>query len=244
MNLTSYFRLVAIGLAFDLSSCSYIKSLFPDKGRDYQYTTEIPPLVLPSKLKKDSAFSSSEDSSTELTVDKNSDQPVAQSDQSIAQNPEDTTNTNNTDTETQAPAIEPIEKNESITVELVKYNDGENRLRIDVEKPRAWRLVSKALSRKSIEVTERNQDEGFFIVQFDANEQQVEDGSLWDEALFIFRGFQSNEKVYRLVLEEINNTTNVIIQDKDQQPLAEDAENGLKLLTLIQEAINADLVTK
>ncbi|OYV20391.1 MAG: hypothetical protein CG441_409, partial [Methylococcaceae bacterium NSM2-1] len=37
---------------FNLSACSYVKSLFPDKEKDYQYTTEIPPLILPDDLKK------------------------------------------------------------------------------------------------------------------------------------------------------------------------------------------------
>jgi outer membrane protein assembly factor BamC len=35
-----------------LSACSYVKSLFPDKEKDYQYTTEIPPLIMPDDLKK------------------------------------------------------------------------------------------------------------------------------------------------------------------------------------------------
>ena len=35
-----------------LSACSYVKSLFPDKEKDYQYTTEIPPLIFPADLRK------------------------------------------------------------------------------------------------------------------------------------------------------------------------------------------------
>jgi outer membrane protein assembly factor BamC len=36
-----------------LSACTYVKTLFPDKEKDYQYTTEIPPLIWPDDLKKD-----------------------------------------------------------------------------------------------------------------------------------------------------------------------------------------------
>jgi len=68
--------------------------------------------------------------------------------------------------------------------------------------PEAWRIASKALSRKSIEVTERNQEEGLFIVQYDPDEQKVEDGSYWDEVVFLFGGIQSNEKTYLLKLEK------------------------------------------
>lgn len=35
-----------------LTGCGYIKSLFPDKEKDYQYTTEIPELVIPAGLGK------------------------------------------------------------------------------------------------------------------------------------------------------------------------------------------------
>ena len=48
-------RLLIFGAVLvNVSACSYIKSLFPDKEKDYQFTTEIPPLVLPTDLAGDS----------------------------------------------------------------------------------------------------------------------------------------------------------------------------------------------
>ncbi len=44
--------LISSAVLSSLSACSYVKSLFPDKEKDYQYTTEIPPLTLPADLKK------------------------------------------------------------------------------------------------------------------------------------------------------------------------------------------------
>jgi outer membrane protein assembly factor BamC len=41
---------VLIVLLAALQGCGYIKGLFPDKEKDYQYTTEIPPLQLPADL--------------------------------------------------------------------------------------------------------------------------------------------------------------------------------------------------
>ena len=42
--------LLAVAILPNLTACGYIKSLFPDKEKDYQYTTEIPPLILPPDL--------------------------------------------------------------------------------------------------------------------------------------------------------------------------------------------------
>ena len=107
---------------------------------------------------------------------------------------------------------------------------------------RAWRIVNKALSRKSIEVTERNQEAGLFTVQYDPDEQKVEDGSYWDEVVFMFKGIQSNEKTYLLKLEENNQQTDIVVVDEDQQLLSDAA--SFKLLTLVEETIKADLANK
>jgi outer membrane protein assembly factor BamC len=223
-----------------LAGCSYVKSLFPDKEKDYQYTAEIPALSLPDDLKKPPSAALAGSASAE-------NKPTAP-DSGIApnENPAAETDANST-TENQAPAepvIETIEKQEKIAVELIKYDDGENRLRLSVEKPRAWRLINKALSRRSIEVTNRNQDDGFFVVQYDPAEEKVEDGSLWDEAVFMLRGFQYNEQEFVLKLEAYEHSTEVAILDKDQQPLPEDESGGLKLLSLLQNTINLDLAKK
>lgn len=43
-------RVAVAAVLANLAACGYIKSLFPDKEKDYQYTTEIKPLVLPPNL--------------------------------------------------------------------------------------------------------------------------------------------------------------------------------------------------
>jgi outer membrane protein assembly factor BamC len=237
MNFNFKTLFVVTALSVSLTACSYIKSLFPDKEKDYQYTAEIPPLKIPADLQQRSSSSTSAPQLPEASSRGNA--PVTNGP------PVDTGSKDEVlQAEPAAPVVEAVEKFEKISVELIKFNDGENRLRLGAESPRAWRLVNKALSRKSIEVTNRNQTEEFFVVQYDPDEQPVEDGSLWDEAVFMFRGFQGNEKEYLLKLEEHDRKTDVIILDKDRQPLPEDDTAGLKLLTLIQTTINADLADK
>jgi outer membrane protein assembly factor BamC len=122
---------------------------------------------------------------------------------------------------------------------LVKSDDGVSRLRIGAPLARAWRMVGKALSRHSIEVTSRNQEEGLMHVQYDPDEQAPEDGSIRDEVSFFLEGFGINEKEYVIKLAGNKQQTEVMVTDKEQKPLAEGP--GLKLLTLLYDTIKADL---
>jgi outer membrane protein assembly factor BamC len=200
----------------NVTACGYIQSYFPDKEKDYQFTTEIPPLKLPPDLDKNAALSASDADSAES-----------------APAPE----------QAQAAPVEPSVEEEGetprvIPVELVKFDSGETRLRIGAPVSRAWRMVGKALSRKSLEVTERNQEDALFHVQYDPDEQAIEDGSVWDEVVFLFKGVQANEKEYILKLVANNQSSEVVVLDEDRQPISEGP--GLKLLTLLEETMAAD----
>ena len=241
-------------ILINLSACSYIKSLFPDKEKDYQYTTEIPPLILPEDLKKNQipGVPKSAPSSSPLGANADAAVPAVAVNESVEQavstasaiNKSAVTPPASAAEATPAPSAEsePVVPDTAITVERVKFDDGQNRLRINVPFTRAWRIINKALSRKSIEVTERDQETGLITVQYDPDEKKVEDGSYWDEAVFMFSGIQSNEKTYLLKLEAYNQQTDIVVADEDQQLLSDAA--SFKLLTLLQETIKADLATK
>ncbi|MGZ8241803.1 MAG: outer membrane protein assembly factor BamC [Methylobacter sp.] len=195
----------------NLPACSYVKNLFPDKEKDYQYTTEIPPLSLPPDLRGNIFLSADDPTTPDVEVSSTADS---------------------------APENNQEAKPELIKVELVNSETGADQLRIEAPIAHAWRIVGKALSRNSIEVTKRDQEESLYQVQYDPDAQKVKDGSLWDEAVFIFSGFQGNEKEYEIKLVEDNQHTNVIVLDEDRKPVSEGP--GLKLLTLLLDTIKAD----
>jgi outer membrane protein assembly factor BamC len=244
--------LISSAVLSSLPACSYVKSLFPDKEKDYQYTTEIPPLILPGDLNNSlipgvhtsapsaPPLSAAADTAVPLVAvnvpEAKAVTPAISKSAVAPQAP----------VEDAAPASLPesesVVQDTAITVERVKFDTGENRLRMNVPFARAWRIVSKALSRKSIEVTERNQEAKQFTVQYDPEEQKVEDGSYWDEVVFMFKGIQSNEKTYLLKLEENNQQTDIVVVDEEQQLLSDAA--SVKLLTLLEETIKADLANK
>jgi outer membrane protein assembly factor BamC len=250
----SLFLIVAAAL--NLPACGYIQSLFPDKEKEYQFTTEIPPLVLPKDLSKGAAGKAVEPASSAPASE-----PLKAENRQAEAGAEQAEGSETAGTEDQGEpglqseaseaageAVKPeqsgeeeeqYDKDEKTPVELVRFSDGERRLRISSSVNRAWHLVSKALSRNAIEVTRRDQDQKLFFVQYDPDARKAEDGSLWDEAVFLFKGFEANEKPYLLKLIPVDGKTDLAITDKDVNPVPDD-EAAVKLLRLLGGTIQGN----
>ena len=199
---------------FLLASCSLLERLkhsLPDKEKDYHYSTEIPDLIVPPDLSN---------STIEYKVAK------AGLDYDAAPK-----QAGNLDADKNK---QPAEQQ----VSLVSYTAGPPRLKINEPIERAWRIVGKALTRKSMEVVDRNRGDGVYFIQYDPNEKDIEDGSIWDELVFLFGDDQSNEEEYQIRLVENNNHTEVLVLDKQGTPLANDV--GMNLLNLLLETIKQD----
>ncbi|MDP2179650.1 outer membrane protein assembly factor BamC [Methylicorpusculum sp.] len=195
--------------------CSRIKSWFPDKEKDYQFKAEIPDLIVPDDL-------------GHHTIRKS---PTARVTQPV-------TTTAAVQAES-AETGESEEASETATVERVGGTDG-NRLRLSENMSRTWRVVGKALSRKSVEIVSRDRANGVFIVQFDPDELKVTDDSFWDEMLFMLGATGGGTELeYRVKLIEYEGFTEIFILDEKEKPLSEG--KGLALLTLLQKAIEEDI---
>ncbi len=178
-------------LLLNLSACSHIKTLFPDKEKDYQLTAEIPELVIPSDL------------TSQTFPDKS-----ATSYQKFAYLDEEESRPVNT------------AKDKAIAVDLVEFAGGTTRIRIEDTLTRSWRTVGKALSHHSIEIIDRNEMDKVFYVQYDPDFKKVEDDSLWDEVVFIFGSDPAQEKEFRVKLAEKEGITEVIVLDANNTPLS------------------------
>jgi outer membrane protein assembly factor BamC len=218
-----------------LSACSSIKELFPDKEKDYQFTTEIPKLIIPPDLANGSTLTPTPNASPK-NPDVTTEESAAKTEEAESKPAEDTASADNA--ADGQPAIDP----KSITVDLLESSNKIGYLRLNVPFNTAWRTVSKGLSRKSIEVSERNQTDKIFTVQYDPDEKPVEDGSYTDEINFMLNGFQGNEKEYKLKLVETNQQTDVVVLDEEQKPASD--EGSLKLLQVLQKSIKANLAGK
>jgi len=202
---------ISLLLCLQLSGCGRIKAYFPDKERDYQLTQEIPALIVPADL-KDNAIQVA----PVITV-----KPTVYQAVTHAESDNQTT------------------KDDIIYVDLVEYAGGATRIRIEDTLEHSWRLLGKALSRHSIEITDRNELDHMYFVQYDADFKKIEDGSLWDEILFIFASDPAKEQEFRIKLAENGALTEVIVLDGNDKPQSKGA--GLKLLTLLYQSIKEDL---
>ena len=224
--------ITVVALSF-LSACSQIKSYFPDKEREYQYTSELPPLIYPADLKVNvlpvlpKAMAHAEPVNTPPVIPAH-----------VAKTP---TAAKATPTVDKAYSDEEELSAQLITVERINADKGENRLRLNVPFTRAWRILGKSLSRKALEVMVRDQDAGFFTVKYDPDEQDVKDFSYFDSLKALIGDLRSNEKTYSIKLEKDQPNTEVTVLDKDQKPTTD--TDSVKLLTLLQESIKADLAT-
>lgn len=199
----------------NLSACEWIKSGLPDKERDYYISHEIPTLQLPQDLKNQAIEF----------------QPAP----ALLPGAPDPASSSDSQSKSEESSVDDL-------VKLVVYDGGATRIRIDESLDKSWRIVGKAISRNSIEITGRNQAESIYFVQFDPDDHEYDDGSLWDEATFFFGDDQHQEKDYHVRLLENKQLTEVIVTDVDDTPLSEGP--GLILLNLLYETITADLQDK
>ncbi len=209
-------------LVLNISACSQIKSSFPDKTKEYQLTHEIAPLQIPTdltgqKIQQSSTQDEYRTSNTDLRIVSSENRVETP----VNQEPRNT------------------QKKSTIYIELVEYSGGATRIRIEDNIDRSWRRIGKALSHHSIEITDRNQDDKVYFVQYDENFKKVEDGSLWDEALFIFGDDPAQEKEFRIKLAENGALTEVIVLDSNDRTISNGA--GLKLLKLLFNTVKQDL---
>lgn len=208
-----------------LSACSTIKSWFPDKERDYQFTTEIPELQVPEDLKHKGLASLPPRTAPQPTTAEveGGSRYAVQSDESVKES------------DTPASADDGSEPD---ATEVSASTSGSS-LQIDQSKTQATRMVGRALSRKKLEVVERNIDKGYFYVKFDPNAVQAKDESIWDELNFLFGDDPSQEQEYRISVQQIGpQLSQVIVQDTEEKTLSNKTANAL--LELITEAINED----
>ena len=188
----NWFTAVCVLSFLNLPACGWLKSHLPDKEKDYYYSSEIPPLIIPDDLESSA-------------ISQHAETAEGSAYRSIPAEG----------------AVKESVPTEIDQVKLISFDGGATRLQIEEPFDTSWRIVGKALTRQSIEIIDRNISEGVYYVQYDPSAREYEDGSLWDEFLFFFGDDQSQEKEYRIRLSENNQLTEVIVTDDEDVPLSE-----------------------
>ncbi|MDD2760618.1 MAG: outer membrane protein assembly factor BamC [Methylomonas sp.] len=228
MNNRRILRSTCAGLLIlGLAGCSTIKSWFPDKEKDYQFTSEIPELIVPDDLKTKGLASLEPQAIAQTDAETES---LSGAEVGAASEGGDTAETVS-DTRADQPEAEQRQ------VEIAPVAGGASSLQIDQGQTPATRMVGRALTRKQLEIVERNIDKGFFYVKFDPDAVEVKDDSIWDELNFMFGDDPSKEEEYRITVHQIaEQSSEVTIQDSSGKTLSNAVANAL--LKLITEGIN------
>lgn len=225
----------AIACALGISGCSTLQSWFPDKEKDYQFTTELPPLVIPSDLVQKPSLPI-RTAPVELLTPK-----IATTVKNTLEHKEEVVKAIMPTIEevakvVQRPTISDVEteitKNE---IQLSLTHENTPALNLNIPVVRAWRIVGKALSRSGIEATKHDQENGQIHVQV-ANGKSQPEKSLWDNTVDVFNPFAESEQKYILQFKENDAKTSVIVLDEALQPISDD-----KLLASLFDSIKADL---
>lgn len=230
-----------------LTACSSVKEMFPDKSKDYQHSTDIAPLTIPDDLAKGMPAPSAkpasvqaETSEAEKTTDSSKPRETTVAGETVTQSEE--TRAIDEAPEGSLPSEQAAIEPQTVTVDLLQSSSNITYLRMNTPFAYTWRAVSKGLSRRAIEVNERNQAEKTFVVQYDPDEKPVSDGSYQDELNFILHGLSTNDKEYRLKLVESSGHTDVVILNEELKPVSDEA--SLKLLGVLQKSIKNNLAGK
>ena len=215
-------KIGAIALAF-LSGCSTIQNWFPDKEKDYQFTTELPPLVIPSDLAQKS-----------LPARKVANQTVTSNNLTLEKTkPEPTQATENVQRPTISNVETEVTKHE---IQLSLTHDNTPSLNLSVPIARAWRIVGKALSRSNVEVIKHDMENSQIHIQVAADVKTKFEKSFWDNTVEVFNPFTQSEEKYTLQFKENNAKTSVIMLDESLNPVSDD-----KLLSSLFDLIKIDL---
>lgn len=199
-----------------------IQDWFPDKEKDYQFTAELPPLVIPPDLMQKPKLTPhvAPVEIAKLNIEKTASAQAQTMTRPVL-----------SEMETQIP------KNE---IQISLTHENVPSLNLNVPTARAWRIVGKALSRSGIEVTKHDLEMKQITVQVVGKKSQSQqEDSFFSDATSVFTGFMNNEQSYVLQFQEVNEKTSVTVLDGDLQPLKNSASE--KLLNTLFDSIKADV---
>jgi uncharacterized lipoprotein len=215
-------------LAF-LTGCSTIEGWFPDKHKQYQYSTEIAALEIPPDLSSSTIDGAAGGNRPSW------ESPAAADDSALAET---------SDREaTPAPGAEMSPEEAKVMragkdhPKPVLAESSSDVPLIEVQAPFdiTWAEVNKALGRQKLEIVDQNRSDGLYFVHFAKDQKPYEDKGFFGDVADMFDGGPGGTKEYRIKLEEKSGVTSIYVQDSEGKPLRDGP--GLDLLKQLNETL-------
>ncbi|MGY6214912.1 outer membrane protein assembly factor BamC [Methylolobus aquaticus] len=196
---------VSVASSLVLSGCSVLGSLFPDKQRQYQYTTEIPALEVPPDL--------SMSTMTGAKINRGAG-PAAARDTAAPAEGED---------ESTSKAAAAGGQSEPKVPTLAQNTEDVPLIELASPFAQAWNDVGRALGRLKVEVSDQNRSEGVYYVFYGGPTKAYEDRGMWGDIGDLFSGGGPKAMEFRLKLEEHKTkkgaSTDVFMFDDEGRPV-------------------------
>ena len=215
---------IALCVASGLSGCSTIQSWFPDKEKDYQFTSELPPLVIPPDLMH-KAKTPSRVVALPPVLEKTSIEKTLEIPAIVAKQPSENRQPVNTDTI-------PLNRDD---IHLTLSDDKTSRFALNVPFERAFRIVGKAIGRSGIEVLERSEEAKTIKIQVTQAPTAPAEKSFLDETLSMFDVFEADEKIYVIEFgQNGSDQTTATLLSSNLKPLTQSNAVFMRLYDTIQ----------
>ena len=213
-----------------ISGCSTISGWFPDKQKQYKYSTEIPPLEIPPDLDASSidgvrgaprpAWESP------AAADESSGQPLAgEREATPAPGAEMTPD-----------AAQAMRAGKGHPAPVLAESTQDVPL-IEVQAPFdiTWAEVNKAIGRLKLEIVDQNRSDGLYFVHYAPDQKPYQDRGFFGDVADMFSGGTGGTKEYRIRLAEKDNVTSIFVLDTEGQPQRDGP--GLELLKQLNETL-------
>lgn len=205
MRFHMWLRLALLaGVAVSMSGCSFIGGLFPDKQKQYRYSSELPDLEVPPDLggsKVGGKLAEDEgrpDEAVSSAAGKTKLAPTGSSGKSAKKKRK--------------------HLNDS-SVTLAESSENASLIELNEPYAEAWNDVSRALGRMKIEIFDQNRTDGVFFVYYGGQPpKKDEEAGVWDTVVSVFDVEKDRAKEYRVKLEDKEDFTFIKVLDQSDSP--------------------------
>ena len=200
-------------LPLALSGCTIVSGWFPDKQKQYLYSTDIAALEIPPDLTS-STIEGASGGRREAWESPAVEEPAPQSSGREATPAPDAEMTKEDysahQSDSQHPAPTLAESTQDVPL-------------IEIQAPfeTSWSEVNKALGRMKLDIVDQNRSDGLYFVHYAKDQKPYEDRGFFGEVSDMFANGSGGTKEYRIKLDTRSNVTSVFVQDMDGQPLRE-----------------------
>lgn len=216
-----------------LAGCSSITKLFPDKHKQYQYTSEIDALEIPPDLTSttvDGAHGGRHDAWESPAQNSEASEPSSSDGREATPAP---------GAEMSSDTSRAYRKGSGHVAPVLAESAEDSVPLIEVQAPLeiTWAEVNKALGRLKLEITDQNRASGLYVVHYLKDQQVYEDRGFFGDVADMFGQGPGHTKEYRIKLEQRDEVTSIFVLDAEGKVLR-DGE-GLELLKQLNATLQS-----